>query len=359
MKAYVYSNGSASVKTVPVPEIQPNQVLVRVRAAAMNPTDWKHIRYRMYEENQIAGADLSGEIVKVGSEVQGAKVGDCLFAVWGGAFCEYIALQPGMYFSPNNKKLTHSTEDEIPAGTMTTFETASSAGVAILTCGLAFGHYAGLRPLAPNPELKDKVFLVWGASSSLGQMVVQFARYYGFEVVATCSSYNFEHVKSLGADHVFDYKDSDVIEKIRKVAGDRITISYDTVVAGNSAPSTYELMSNTEPALMMTSLDFVPTESDSGVKNVKSNVQVEFPLGYFVAQDKKVFVSKTYYRPEGLVPHYIEWVTDFNKLLANDAGFVKHIPVKVLPNGFDSIQEGLDTLEGDKNKGVKIVVRLD
>lgn len=359
MKAYVYSNGSATLKTVPVPTIGPNQVLIKVRAAAMNPTDWKHIVYRMYAENDICGCDFAGEVVKVGDAVTNTKVGDCAYGVWSGAFSEYIAVYDNMWFVPPNKKLTHSSGDEIAPGPLTTFEAAASLGVSVLTCGIAFGHYAGLLPLAPTPRLKDEFFLVWGASSSLGQLALQFGKYYGYQTIATCSPYNFEHIKSLGADHVIDYKDPQVVEKIRKIAGDNITLSYDTVVVAPSSAHTYELMSSSKPALMLTSLAFDPTDSSANIKAVKPNVKVDFPLGYFVFQEEKRFGDVVYKRPEGLPEHFFAFSAEYNKQMAQDPAFVKHIPIKVLPNGFDSIEEGLSTLQQDKNKGVKIVVRLD
>jgi NADPH:quinone reductase-like Zn-dependent oxidoreductase len=70
--------------------------------------------------------------------------------------------------------------------------------------------------------------LIWGGSSSVGAYAVQFARIVGFKnIVSTSSPHNFDYVKSLGATHVFDYKAEDVVEHIKQVTGNKLSLSFD------------------------------------------------------------------------------------------------------------------------------------
>jgi NADPH:quinone reductase-like Zn-dependent oxidoreductase len=83
----------------------------------------------------------------------------------------------------------------------------------------------------PGPQ---RSILIWGGASSIGQYAIQFAKLGGLRVVTTASSKNFGLVKGLGADEVFDYRDEDVVEKIRAATGNALDIALDTVAGGKT-----------------------------------------------------------------------------------------------------------------------------
>jgi NADPH:quinone reductase-like Zn-dependent oxidoreductase len=107
------------------------------------------------------------------------------------------------------------------------FEQASTIPMALNT--VLTGLYTNLKLPETNrgDEFKGQYFLVWGASTSIGIIVIQIARSLGFTVIATASPRNFEYVKSFGAEHVFDYKDPEVVSKIRQASNNSLQYAYD------------------------------------------------------------------------------------------------------------------------------------
>ena len=90
------------------------------------------------------------------------------------------------------------------------------------------GLYYKLKiPEPPSSTQHGEWFLVWAASSSVGQYVTQFAKASGYRVVATASESNWELVKSLGAEATVDYKDPQAVEKIKKITGGSLKLAYD------------------------------------------------------------------------------------------------------------------------------------
>jgi NADPH:quinone reductase-like Zn-dependent oxidoreductase len=173
-----------------------NQLLVRVRAAAVNPLDLM-IRgplivrllgngLRKPKETRI-GVDYAGTVEAVGKNVTNFKPGDEVFGGKGGAFAEYICplADRAVVLKPANM----------------TFEQAASVPVAALTA------LQGLRDKG-KIHSGQKV-LVNGASGGVGTFAVQIAKSFGTEVTAVCSTRNVDLVRSIGADHVIDYTKED------------------------------------------------------------------------------------------------------------------------------------------------------
>ena len=80
----------------------------------------------------------------------------------------------------------------------------------------------------------ERTILIWGGASSVGQYAIQFAKLGGFRVVTTASPKNFNLVKDLGADEVFDYGDENVVEKIRAYTSNALEIAIDTISEGKT-----------------------------------------------------------------------------------------------------------------------------
>jgi NADPH:quinone reductase-like Zn-dependent oxidoreductase len=93
----------------------------------------------------------------------------------------------------------------------------------------------GISPFSNNVKtVEEAPVIIWGASGSVGLFAVQLAKLYGLTVIATASKPNHEYIRSLGADHVFDYKDPDVIDKIIQVAGGKVNYAFDAVTTSDS-----------------------------------------------------------------------------------------------------------------------------
>jgi NADPH:quinone reductase-like Zn-dependent oxidoreductase len=172
-----------------------NQVLVRVRAAALNPLDltirgpWAVrplVGMRKPKDTRL-GVDYSGIIEAVGKNVTGLKPGDEVFGGAKGALAEYVCVLP-------DRAVTRK-----PANV--SFEEAASVPVAGLTA---------LQGLRDKGKIKPgQKVLVNGASGGVGTFAVQIAKSYGTEVTGVCSTRNLEMVRSIGADHVIDYTKED------------------------------------------------------------------------------------------------------------------------------------------------------
>ncbi|MEU6644586.1 NAD(P)-dependent alcohol dehydrogenase [Saccharomonospora sp. NPDC046836] len=191
-----------TLKDVDEPGIARDEVLVRVRAASVNPYDWRHMRadpklvrlsigLRRPKPGLVLGADLAGVVERVGEEVTGLHPGDEVFGeVRLGSFAETVAV-------PQNRLAVK------PA--RLTFEQAASVSMA--------GHTAlqGLRD-AGRISAGQRV-LVNGASGGIGTFAVQLAKTFGTKVTGVCSTRNVELVRSLGADDVVDYTREDFTER--------------------------------------------------------------------------------------------------------------------------------------------------
>ncbi len=220
MKAAVLDKfGPASlmqVRDAPAPAIGPEQILVKVRAASVNPIDWK-IRNGLMAQRygadfpMILGFDCSGIVAEVGAEVTDFVVGDEVFARsdvgTGRCYAEYAALNPGTV--------------AMKPATLNHVEAAS-----IPLCGLTAIN--GLRDCAAL-KAGDRV-LVIGASGGVGTLAVQIAKNQGAHVTAVCSGRNAELVASLGADALIDYTQSNPFETAAPY-----NIIYDTVGAHDHA----------------------------------------------------------------------------------------------------------------------------
>jgi len=192
--------GDASVlrlERVAKAEIAPDEVLIRVHAAAVNPTDYHYMRgtpYLLRLSNGFSaptdprfGVDMAGVIEQVGSQITDYQVGDAVFGGANGAFAEYVAKLPqrGLARKPTN----------------ISFEQAAALPIAGVTALQALRDKAELKP--------GQHVLINGASGGVGSFAVQIAKAMGAHVTAVCSTRNIAMVRALGADAVIDYTQKD------------------------------------------------------------------------------------------------------------------------------------------------------
>jgi len=200
MKAIVCrSYGSPDVLTyedVPKPSAADDRVLVRVRAAAVNPLDWRILNGKPFLARLMfglrrpsitcPGRDLAGEVEAVGGSVKRFRPGDQVFGVSIGAFAEYACV--------SEKKLA-------PKPANITFEQAAAVPIAPITALQALRDKGRIRA--------GHRVLINGAAGGVGTFAVQIAKAFGAEVTAVCSAKNVDMVRSIGADHAIDYTSED------------------------------------------------------------------------------------------------------------------------------------------------------
>ncbi|ANB12418.1 hypothetical protein AWJ20_671 [Sugiyamaella lignohabitans] len=357
-KAYVVQGTKGVFKTIPVPKIGAGEILIKVEAVAINPTDWKHIGFDIGEE-AVVGCDVAGTVVDVADDVRDFKAGDQVFGLVSGAnrfspdngaFAEYARLIANRTLKAS-VKFTHSGSD-LPVGPVINWEGAASLPVGLYTALMAFNYY-GKISIEDHPEFHDEYFLVWGGSSSLGQAVIQIARKVGFKVIATASKHNFETLDKLFVEKCFDYHDDDVLDQIKKYTGGKLAYAYDTITAPPTTINVYSVLPKDRESTLFISLPF----DASTVKEPNPKVSIKFPLAY-LAIDKKKDIEGIQHSPDGLFESTIQAIKTVNDNWAKNPQYLQHMPVKILKGGIDAIPEGLELVKAGKNSGVKIVVPI-
>ena len=201
MKAIVYCDyGLTNLKLEDIEKPTPNddQILVKVRAASVNPYDWHFIEgtpkimrmmgvgLRKPKDTRL-GVDFAGTVEAVGKNVKQFKPGDDVFGGRGGAFAEYVCrrAEGAVALKPAN----------------ITFEQAASVNIAGITA---------LQAIRDKGKVQaGQKVLINGASGGVGTFAVQIAKSFGADVTGVCSTRNVDLVRSLGADHVIDYTKED------------------------------------------------------------------------------------------------------------------------------------------------------
>lgn len=197
------------LEEAPRPQPDADQVLIRVKAAGVNPADWK-MRAGFYKQFMqlnfpwTPGMDGSGIVEAVGTNVKSLKKGDEVYGIISGSYAEYA--------------LSKANEVQLKPANLT-FEQAAALPVGVLTAWSAVID-------AAKVEAGQRV-LVHGAAGGVGAYAVQLAHWKGAHVTGTASASNVDFVRSLGAENVIDYtatrfetvvKDVDVV--IDTVGGD-------------------------------------------------------------------------------------------------------------------------------------------
>jgi NADPH:quinone reductase-like Zn-dependent oxidoreductase len=200
VKAIVYrSYGSPDVlryEEMDKPAPGEDQVLIKVRAASVNPVDWHFMRGTPYvgrvafglraPRTHLLGVDVAGEVEAVGRKVTRFTRGDAVFGSCRGAFAEYACTtESALAMKPPN----------------VTFGQAAAVTVAALTA---------LQGLRNRAHLQDgQRALINGAAGGVGTFAVQIAKALGAHVTGVCSTKNVAMVRSIGADRVIDYTQQD------------------------------------------------------------------------------------------------------------------------------------------------------
>ncbi len=207
MKAIVYSKyGPPEVlqlKEIEKPKAGPSQMLIRIKATAVNSGDWRlrkadPVMVRFFfgltkPKKKILGSVLSGVVEETGSDIRHFKAGDEIFGLADlnlGTYAEYISLTEKEALAMKPANLTHHEAAAIPFGAHTALHFLRKAGI---------------------EKARTGTFrvLIYGASGAVGTAAVQLAKYFGCEVTGICSTQHVDRVKALGADAVIDYTSED------------------------------------------------------------------------------------------------------------------------------------------------------
>jgi NADPH:quinone reductase-like Zn-dependent oxidoreductase len=244
MRAYrIHRFGGADavqLESIPVPEPAPNEVLVQVLAAGVNPVDVKtrEGRYPAIREDALPftlGRDLAGTVMRVGRDAVQWRADQHVYAFVGqgqGAFADFVVVDSAALAEPP-RSLDIAAAGAVPLAALTAWQGLFDQGLL---------------------EKGERV-LVHAAAGGVGHLAVQFAREKGAEVYATASGDGVDFVRSLGVDHVIDHKrqrfedvarDMDLVFDL--VGGETQLRSWQAVKRGGALVSTLTEPSQTEAA---------------------------------------------------------------------------------------------------------------
>jgi NADPH:quinone reductase-like Zn-dependent oxidoreductase len=332
MKALVFKRyGRAdqiAFADVPRPTLKPDEMLVQVHAAGLNPIDTMIpkgtfkpiIRFQL---PATLGSDLAGVVVEVGSRVTRFKPGDAVFAsifdLGTGALAEFAVV-------PENAAALKPANLD--------FVQAASIPMVGLTSWQAFKERARLKP-------GQKVFIPAG-SGGIGTFAIQLAKHLGAKVGTTTSTGNVDLVQSLGADEVIDYKK----QEFEKVLRD-----YDTVLGTVRGDALQKSLRILRPKGIIVSLIGPPDAAFARARGL--NFFMVFVLRMLSrkmirhAKKRDIEYSFLFVHPDG------GQLTEIGELLK--AGNIRPVIDKAFP--FDQAKEALAYLEKGRTKG-KVVVQM-
>ena len=281
------------VEDFPKPQIAPDEVLVRVKACALNHLDiWIRKGVLAYKPSlpHILGSDIAGVVEEVGELVRHVKPGDevvvnpnlscgvceaCLsgqdnhckeFKILGfqvkGGYAEYVKVPK---------------ENVIPKPKNLTFEEAASFPLTYITAWNAVIDKGEIKP-------GDKV-VVWGASSGVGVAAVQLAKLFGATVIAiTSSDWKAQKLKDLGVDYVINRKTQNVEEAVREISPEGVDIVVDHI-GEETLPTSIKLLKKGGR------LSFLGTTTgDKGVFNIRYNFVNEIKMnGVYMGRKATLF----------------------------------------------------------------------
>ena len=281
------------IRDVAVPEIGREQVLVRVKAAGVNPVDWK-IREGYvaelfpHELPLIPGWDMAGIIESVGDNVSTFKQGDEIYGyvrlqtVQFGSFAEFApADAPMLAAKPANLN----------------FVEAATIPLTVLTAWQSLVDFAGLKT-------GESVFVTAG-SGGVGGFAIQIAKHIGARVCAAASAHNHDYLKSLGADAVINYRHDDIKASIQAFSADGVDLVFDCTGREDVAINfDYVRKNHGRVATINGLIHTVPElEKNAALYNVSAKLVVVEPNG--------------------------EQLTEIGKLIEN--GRIKALPVESFP----------------------------
>lgn len=369
MRATVVDNFEPKVKSgVPLPKLNPGDILIKTKAVAANPIDWKQFRYHLCGTDQcIIGVDVAGEIVQMDDGVDSTKfhIGDFVYGfVHGsnrlrtdnGAFAEYVAIDSKLALVFDKKNNKTGEDVSLLEGPIDSMEAAASVTSSLCTAAATvFYHVKAKIEWEPKKVQIKGSALLWGGSTALGQYLIQLLKHFNvFEkIVVVASKKHEEQLKKYGADEVYDYHDQDVLDQIKSSHNDFAWL-FDCVSTVQTFNQVYECAPKNSKAnvfyyMPLTINDIRPELRRDDITLGSNNLFNATGLG--VQMGDAVFPPNLEYR--NIIVKFLSFI---NKYLNN--GSIHRIPIKLYENGLESTIHMMQDLEDGKVSNQKLVATL-
>ncbi|KAK1658664.1 chaperonin 10-like protein [Colletotrichum godetiae] len=324
-------------KQIPVPEPAPHQALVKVSHIAQNPTDVQSLDGNAFGDGAVLGCDFVGTVEAAGDKCNKLSKGDIVAGlIWGGeikglgSYSEYTLADDNISF-------------RVPKNISP--EEAATLPLASMTAWLALFSKECLA--IPQEDGSKTSLLVWGAS--VGLYAIQIAAMQGLNVVTTCSPRHFDLVKSLGAKHVFNYRDDDVIESIERTTPG-LKYVFDTIGNNSSSGLASQAIDENGGRLCTVRPGKANTEDVTKQTTVTDVlVWTAFLRDHQYAQFKWPASEEDHKLGTELYEKLPGWV---------EAGKFKPNKPKVIFGGLDGVEKGFQVYRDGAISGEKVVYKL-
>ncbi|KAJ4994295.1 Zinc-type alcohol dehydrogenase-like protein C2E1P3.01-like protein 4 [Stagonosporopsis vannaccii] len=327
-----------ALEEIGVPHPSSREVLVKNKYVAQNPTDVQSLDGNAFGDGTVLGCDFVGTVEEIGKNVSRYQKGDTIAAlIWGGevkghgAYSEYTLANEFISF-------------KVPKSI--TPEAAATIPLACCTSWLALFSKDCLN--IDRKSGQQTSVLIWGGSSSVGLYAIQIARQHNFNIVTVCSPKHHEKVKSLGANHVFDYKSDDVVDKI-KSAAPRVQYIFDTIGDKSSSATSSHALGEAGGTLCTVRPGKANTEHVSSQAKVTDVlVWTAFLKDHQYKENKWPANEDDHKLSADLFENLSQWLED---------GTIKPNETKVL-HGLDKVPEGFQEYRDGRISGYKIVYAI-
>jgi len=325
------------VREKTLPKLDSESILIKVKAVALNPTDWKHVDFVLQPGSSV-GSDFAGDIVQIGADAEGKgfRVGDAVagFIRGGaidpdnGAFQEYVTAFPELVW---HKPASLSYE-----------EAAAMGGVALSTAAQALYQNLNL-PTPWAPATTPIPILLWAGSTAVGIFAIKIAKLSGLRIATTASPKNHQLLKDLGAELVLDYRDPEAPNKIHEWAEQYGGLRH--ALDNISEKGSTKLTASAFGSQSGTIITLQPVDK-SKEQPWPANVEIKANVLYVVLDknNKKEFADMH------------EWYQHITALI--EEGKLSSMPLKQWESGLEGLTEALDYYRQGKVSAEKIVAIL-
>jgi NADPH:quinone reductase-like Zn-dependent oxidoreductase len=331
--------GPLSVEQRNTPSPGPGEILIEVKAVALNPVDYYQRDFGMPPVPiypAVVGSDVAGIVTKVGSNVNSGPAPGTRILAFASSFYQSGSPDHGAF----QQYALAQSEGVIPLTGELSFEQGAVFPLAVMTALTAWTTI-GISLDTQYSASDKQAVLIWGGASSVGTFAIQSAKMLGFIVYATASAKHHEYLKTLGAHAMFDYKDNDVVEKIvEAVKKDGLTLTTAHCVVNESLQPTLDVLKQTkgEAAAKVAHSPMLP-EGHLTLENTE--ITFNFPSMDKAVRDKHMYKCFHGWLQEGL----------------KSGDVVPSPAIQIEAGGLEGLNAAMDKLKAGVS-GVKIVVPI-
>lgn len=287
MKAVIFDNfvkpEELQTGTVELPEVKEGELLIRIKAAAVNPVDVAIVQGYMdgflpHDFPVIPGWDMSGIVEEQGFGSRRFDVGDEVYAyarrpvVKWGTFAEYTVI-PESYLSRKPENISHKEAAGVPLVGLTAYQSLYEAG---------------------NLQ-KGQSVLILGASGGVGSFAIQLAKTKGADVIGVASKKNHSYMQNLGANEAIDYKDTDIGQAVAAVKPEGVDLIFDCAGGDTLKQSLPALKNSGKLVSILNKGDDISSDIDFEYVFVEPNAkQLDHLREIIEAGDLNIYISNTF-----------------------------------------------------------------